>query len=128
MDSQQRQLLEVVYECFESAGVTLEEVSGANVGCYVANFTIDFVSVQAKDPDLYHRYSATGFGPTILANRISHTFDLRGPSLVLDTACSSSLYALHVRQTRFHYFPLQPCHNFCESWTSTIFPESSVSG
>ncbi|KAM3079651.1 hypothetical protein ACMFMG_006064 [Clarireedia jacksonii] len=96
MDPQQRQLLEVVYECFESAGVTLEEVSGANIGCYVANFTTDFVSVQAKDPDLYHRYSATGFGPTILANRISHTFNLQGPSLILDTACSSSLYALHV--------------------------------
>ncbi|TGO86108.1 hypothetical protein BPOR_0334g00020 [Botrytis porri] len=96
MDPQQRQLLEVVYECFESAGITLEDVSGANIGCYVANFTTDFVNVQAKDPDLYHRYSATGFGPTILANRISHAFNLKGPSLVLDTACSSSLYALHV--------------------------------
>jgi acyl transferase domain-containing protein len=96
MDPQQRQLLEVVYECFESAGLTLEEISGANVGCYVANFTSDYVTIQAKDPDLYHRYSATGTGPTLLANRISHTFNLRGPSLILDTACSSSLYALHV--------------------------------
>ncbi|KAM0133215.1 hypothetical protein ACHAP3_006145 [Botrytis cinerea] len=96
MDPQQRQLLEVVYECFESAGVTLEDASGSNIGCYVANFTTDFVNVQAKDPDLYHRYSATGFGPTILANRISHAFNLKGPSLVLDTACSSSLYALHI--------------------------------
>lgn len=99
MDPQQRQLLEVVYECFESAGVTLEEASGANIGCYVANFTTDYVTIQAKDPDLYHRYSPTGFGPTILANRISHTFNLRGPSLVLDTACSSSLYALHIACT-----------------------------
>lgn len=96
IDPQQRQLLEIVYECFESAGVTLEEVSGANVGCYVANFTTDFVNIQAKDPDTYHRYSATGFGPTILANRISYTFNLQGPSVVLDTACSSSLYALHM--------------------------------
>lgn len=93
---QQRQLLEVVYECFESAGITLEDASGANIGCYVVNFTTDFVNVQAKDPDLYHRYSATGFGPTILANRISHTFNLKGSSLILDTTCSSSLYALHV--------------------------------
>ncbi|KAI9742877.1 MAG: hypothetical protein M1818_003606 [Claussenomyces sp. TS43310] len=96
LDPQQRQLLEVVYECFESAGVTLEEISGANVGCYVANFTSDYVTMQAKSPELYHRYSATGFGPTILANRISHCFNIHGPSLVLDTACSSSLYALHV--------------------------------
>jgi acyl transferase domain-containing protein len=96
MDPQQRQLLEVVYECLENAGESLESVSGANVGCYVANFTSDYVLMQAKDPDQYHRYSATGFGPTILANRISHIFNLKGPSFVLDTACSSSLYALHM--------------------------------
>jgi acyl transferase domain-containing protein len=29
------------------------------------------------------------------ANRISHFFDLRGPSFTVDTACSSSLVALH---------------------------------
>jgi acyl transferase domain-containing protein len=99
MDPQQRQLLEVVYECLENAGESLESVSGANVGCYVANFTFDHAVMQAKDPDQYHRYSATGFGPTILANRISHTFNLKGPSFVLDTACSSSLYALHMACT-----------------------------
>ncbi|KAI0533065.1 thiolase-like protein [Xylaria digitata] len=38
---------------------------------------------------------ATGSGPTILSNRVTHCFDLRGPSVVLDTACSSSIYALH---------------------------------
>jgi acyl transferase domain-containing protein len=85
----------VVYECLENAGESLESVSGANVGCYVANFTIDYAVVQAQDPDLFHRYSATGFGPTILANRISHIFNLRGPSFVLDTACSTSLDAVH---------------------------------
>ena len=96
MDPQQRQLLEVVFECFESAGVLLHDVSGSNTGCYVANHTSDYVTMQAKDPEFYHRYSATGSGATILANRISHIFNLKGPSMVLDTACSSSLYALHV--------------------------------
>ena len=39
MDPQQRKLLEVVYECFETAGVTLEDVSDANIGTYVGSFT-----------------------------------------------------------------------------------------
>lgn len=34
MDPQQRKLLEVVFECFESAGYSLDQISGAQVGCY----------------------------------------------------------------------------------------------
>lgn len=39
MDPQQRQLLEVVYECLENAGVTLKALNGAPVGCFVASST-----------------------------------------------------------------------------------------
>ena len=95
MDPQQRKLLEVCFEGLESAGVKLEDVAGANIGCYVGSFTIDFQTMQSKDIEDVHRYSATGAGTTILSNRISHVFDLRGPSVTLDTACSSSLYCLH---------------------------------
>ncbi|KAI1208447.1 putative polyketide synthase [Annulohypoxylon truncatum] len=94
MDPQQRKLLEVVFESFESAGVSLDEASGANIGCYVASFTPDFIAMQTKDVESLSRYSQIGMGTTILANRISHVFNLKGPSCVLDTACSSSLYAL----------------------------------
>jgi acyl transferase domain-containing protein len=79
MDPQQRKLLEVVYECFESSGATLEGIAGANVGVYVGNFTVDFQTIQVRDPEYLHRYSATGSGTAIMANRISHTFDLKGP-------------------------------------------------
>ena len=99
MDPQQRKLLEVVYECFENAGALLDTISGANIGCYVANFTLDYFLMQCKDPEYFHRYSSTGMGTAILANRISHVFNLLGPSLVLDTACSSSLYCLHMACT-----------------------------
>jgi len=95
MDPQQRQLLEVAFECIESAGITLDEISAQDVGCYIANFTTDFAVLQAKDPEMYHRYSATGTGTAILANRISHCFNLKGPSVTIDTACSSSFFALH---------------------------------
>ncbi|KAF5867859.1 putative polyketide synthase protein [Botrytis fragariae] len=96
MDPQQRKLLEVVYECIENAGVSQETISGTNVGVYVGNFTVDHIMTQQRDLDGIHRYSAVGCGTTLLANRISHVFDLKGPSFTLDTACSSSMYCLHM--------------------------------
>ena len=46
------------------------------------NFTVDFQTMQTRDPEYLHRYSATGSGTAILANRISYIFDLRGPRYV----------------------------------------------
>ncbi|KAL3484070.1 hypothetical protein BJX62DRAFT_244310 [Aspergillus germanicus] len=95
MDPQQRKLLEVVFECFEDAGVSMETMSGSETGVYVGNFTVDYQAMQTRDPDYMHRFVATGSGTAIMSNRISHVFNLQGPSLTLDTACSSSIYALH---------------------------------
>ncbi|KAL4968650.1 uncharacterized protein BDV14DRAFT_196951 [Aspergillus stella-maris] len=41
MDPQQRKLLEVIFECFEDAGATLEGMSGSCTSVYVGNFTVD---------------------------------------------------------------------------------------
>lgn len=95
MDPQQRKLLEVTYECLESAGLSMEDVSGTDTAVYIGNFTVDYQTMQTRDPDYLHRYSATGSGTAIMANRISHVFNLTGPSFTLDTACSSSIYGLH---------------------------------
>ncbi|KAI1116262.1 polyketide synthase [Nemania sp. NC0429] len=95
MDPQQRQLLEVTYECLENAGIPLDQASGSNTGVFVGNFTMDYQTMQARDPDYGSRYTATGTGTAIMANRISHIFNLHGPSFTIDTACSSSIYCLH---------------------------------
>ena len=95
MDPSQRKMLEVVYEAFESAGVTLSQVSGTRTACFVACFTADFQQMAFKEPAFRHSLAATGVDPGIISNRISHVFNLKGPSIVINTACSSSVYALH---------------------------------
>ena len=95
MDPQQRKLLEVVYEAFESAGVSLTQVTGSSTGCFVASFTSDFQQMAFKEPAFRHGLAATGVDPGIISNRISHIFNLKGPSMLVNTACSSSVYAIH---------------------------------
>ncbi|KAI1132340.1 polyketide synthase [Nemania abortiva] len=95
MDPQQRKLLEVVYESFESAGLTLQQLSGSDTACFMATFTADFQQMSFKEPSFRHSLAATGVDPGLLSNRVSHVFNLRGPSIVVNTACSSSVYAIH---------------------------------
>ncbi|EXF75878.1 hypothetical protein CFIO01_00363 [Colletotrichum fioriniae PJ7] len=95
MDPQQRKLLEVVYEAFESAGLTLDQLSGSDTACFMATFTADFQQMSFKEPSFRHSLAATGVDPGLLSNRVSHVFNLCGPSIVVNTACSSSVYALH---------------------------------
>ncbi|KAI5229154.1 ketoacyl-synt-domain-containing protein [Aureobasidium subglaciale] len=96
MDPQQRKLLEVVYESFEDAGATLEELSGSKTSCFVGCFTNDMRRMVSRDLEYGLPYEMTGSDMTILSNRINYVFNLKGPSMTVDTACSSSLYALHL--------------------------------
>ncbi|CAI0641313.1 unnamed protein product [Colletotrichum noveboracense] len=95
MDPQQRQLLEIVYEAFESAGLTLEQLRGSLTSVHVGVMTNDWAQIQLRDPETLAQYAATGTAYSIMSNRISYIFDLKGPSATIDTACSSSLVALH---------------------------------
>ena len=45
--------------------------------------------------DFYDSTTLTGNISNIISGRISHEFNLKGPSLTIDTACSSSLVAIH---------------------------------
>jgi acyl transferase domain-containing protein/NADPH:quinone reductase-like Zn-dependent oxidoreductase/short-subunit dehydrogenase/acyl carrier protein len=94
MDPQQRILLEVVWEALEDAGLAVESIAGSTTGVYIGASGLDHASLFAADPAAIDAGFMTGNTLSVLSNRISHVFDLRGPSFTIDTACSSSLVAL----------------------------------
>ncbi|TRX89754.1 hypothetical protein FHL15_009344 [Xylaria flabelliformis] len=96
MDPQQRQLLEVVYETLENAGIPLETISGKSVGCIVGTNIVDYAAIQNRDPEDRPDSATIGVASSILSNRISHFLNIHGPSMTIDTACSASLVAVDV--------------------------------
>jgi acyl transferase domain-containing protein/NADPH:quinone reductase-like Zn-dependent oxidoreductase/NADP-dependent 3-hydroxy acid dehydrogenase YdfG/acyl carrier protein len=96
MDPQQRLLLEVAQEAMDDAGVS-GRVAGRPVGVYVGGFTSDNMLLRhlPSSRAAINAHTPTAGTFTMLSNRISFVYDLRGPSMTIDTACSSSLVALH---------------------------------
>lgn len=105
MDPQQRLLLEVTWEAFEDAGVPLGNVAGTRTGVFIGGFCMDHLlhQMQPSNRHLIQAHSPVGASVTLLSNRLSHAFDLRGPSLTMDTACSSSLVAIHYACQSLHH-------------------------
>jgi acyl transferase domain-containing protein len=95
MDPQARMLLECSYEALENAGLSVESISGTDTGCFVGCFTHDYRDLLMGDVVTSPKYSGVGTGFSLLANRLSWYYNLKGPSISEDTACSSSLVALH---------------------------------
>lgn len=95
MDPQQRILLEAVFETFEAAGYSLDQMRNSKTSVHVGVMTGDYSDIQMRDTETVLQHCATGTSRSILSNRISYIFDLHGPSVTIDTACSSSLVAIH---------------------------------
>jgi polyketide synthase PksJ len=94
MDPQQRLGLELAWSCFEDAGIRPSRLSGGNVGVFLGFTNLDYKEIMELSPiDVYY---ATGTLSSVIPNRISYQFNLRGPSVAVDTACSSSLNAIHL--------------------------------
>ncbi|TDZ22788.1 Reducing polyketide synthase FUB1 [Colletotrichum orbiculare MAFF 240422] len=96
MDPQQRLLLEVSYEALENAGLPIEGLRGTPTAVYVGSFVKDYEQICLRDMDWQPQYAATGTGNAIMSNRISYTYDFKGPSMTIDTGCSGSLVAVHL--------------------------------
>lgn len=97
LDPQQRLLLETTWEAFEDAGISAENLAGSGAGVFIGGFTADqhLTMLSAANRELLCGHSPTGNCMTVLASRLSYTFDLQGPAVTMDTACSSSLVAFH---------------------------------
>ena len=95
MDPQYRLQLESVYEALENAGLPLSQIAGSNTSVYTGVFVHDYRDSLLRDADNLPRLMATGTGVPMMSNRVSHFFDLRGPSMTIETACSSGMVATH---------------------------------
>ncbi|KAK0741973.1 hypothetical protein B0T21DRAFT_408828 [Apiosordaria backusii] len=95
LDPQFRLQLESTYEALESAGITLQDVAGSNTSVFAGSFFRDYHESLIRDPDALPRFLLMGTGAAMASNRLSHFFDLRGPSMSVDTGCSTTLTALH---------------------------------
>ncbi|WP_150242312.1 amino acid adenylation domain-containing protein, partial [Nocardiopsis quinghaiensis] len=92
MDPQQRHLIQSAWRALENAGPSgahRDMTVGVFVGASYQHYRDQVVG------DVVPTAAALGNHNAILANRVSHFLDLRGPSMTIDTLCSSSLVALH---------------------------------
>ena len=63
---------------------------------FMACYHSDYARLCSTIRQCFDTRTLTGSVHGVVANRISHFLDLRGPSLTLDTGCSSSLVAVHL--------------------------------
>lgn len=96
MDPRQRLLLETAWEALEQAALAPEQLAGSNTGVFVGHMVGDYHALLGDNLHLVDSYVSTGVLDSLLANRLSYTLNLQGPSLSVDTACSSALTALHL--------------------------------
>lgn len=100
LDPQHRKFLEVAWGAMENAGHPPETISGpigVYAGCGMGSY---FYFNICSNPDLVDDVGMfllrhTGNDKDFLTTRVSHVFDLKGPSVNVQTACSTSLVAVH---------------------------------
>ncbi|MGE0722831.1 MAG: SDR family NAD(P)-dependent oxidoreductase, partial [Alphaproteobacteria bacterium] len=94
LDPQARLLLETAWHALEDAAVPPGMLAGTAAGVFVGSQLADYAELVGDAGEAAPQ-AVLGNTRTMLANRLSHALDLRGPSEAVDTACSSSLVAIH---------------------------------
>jgi polyketide synthase PksN len=89
MDPQARLAIEAVWNAIEDAGYKASDLSGTKTAVYIGVTNEDYKELLVENK------KSVIMTQSLLVNRISYIFNLRGPSEPVDTACSSSLVAVH---------------------------------
>lgn len=92
MDPQERLFLQVAWHTLEDAGLPVSGLTKSAVGVFVGAMWAQYQLLGLTDSSA--KQTASMF--SAIANRVSYTLNLTGPSLAIDTMCSSSLSALHL--------------------------------
>jgi acyl transferase domain-containing protein len=104
MDPQQRLALELAWEALEDAGISplglaADPVTGAGaeIGVYQGVKFNDYEALKMRrGPTSANPFTSTGNVEGLIANRISYTLGLRGPSMTVNASCAASLVAVHL--------------------------------
>ncbi|MBE1601814.1 type I polyketide synthase [Streptomyces stelliscabiei] len=97
MDPQQRLVLELGWEALEHAGIVPGTLADTPTAVFVGAATDDYATLRARlGAAGITRHTAVGTQRTMIANRLSHALDLRGPSQTVDSGQSSSLVAVQL--------------------------------
>lgn len=95
MDPQERLFLETAWECIEDAGYGKQALWGKQVGVF-AGVMYDQYPIFGAEETAKGNEISMGKTTASVANRVSYSFHLTGPSLAVNTMCSSSFTAIHM--------------------------------
>ena len=97
LDPGQRLFLEAAYGAIEDAGLA-GSIRGSKTGIFIGYGPLKtsyFNFISTLNGSLAKR-SIMGNLDAVMPSRVSHYFNLKGPSLLINTTCSSVLVALHL--------------------------------
>src|SRR3954454_15473470 len=97
MDPQQRLMLELSWEALEDSRLVPGDLRGTRAGVFVGAIWNDYGTLLHQyGMSAITQHTLTGSQRSIIANRVSYTLGLHGPSLTVDAGQSSSLIAVHI--------------------------------
>ena len=96
LDPQQRLSLEQAWLALEDAGLAGTDFSRLTAGVFAGARESDYHSDSLADPAAIEPQMMMGADTSLLAARIAHFLNLRGPVMTVNAACASVGVALHL--------------------------------